>query len=248
MTGKTKKVVHMSRITEKLAYAAIIVLLTACFGFAISVAENEEPRARFIGQMIELAETMAADNKENFRRAHYKGDIGVCKNYVEFLFNSFKNEYMIGGYPDVNLQMPLNNPEEKCRPYGYGVEWANKTAEAGNPFVIAGAFRYDEDITDEENRLAAADMLRQVKRGDFFQMRGEYGGGIGPHSLMFVEDCADDQLHWADSNMTGRFIDGERWGYVKFDTQMTVEWMVDALCKPKYGATLYRLCDDIKLK
>ena len=233
---------------KQLAAALFVVIYTALPGNALETSLT--PREMFINQMAELAETIAEDESQNFRRAHYKSDIGVCKNYVAYLFTKFKDGYEMNEYPDVRIRMPDNNPN--CEPYKYGVEWKDTPAKNGNAFDIAGSFRYDDKLTDEENRQAAAEMLWCVKRGDFFQLVGDYGGGKGPHSLMFIEDYIEDYesgvLRWADSNMTGRTINGERWGYVQYDTQRTVEWMVDVICLPKHGATLYRLRDDLILK
>ena len=236
----------MCKLNKRIA--ALIIILILCLASFCASAANQSARDRFIDQMLELAKETAADKKENFRRAHYKEDIGVCKNYVTYLFNMYKNRYVIGAFPSASLRMPTNNPAEKCAPYDYGVEWADVSAQSGNPFTIAGSFRYNENMSEKANRRAAADMLRKAKRGDFLQLRGEYGGGNGPHSLIFIADCVSDKLRWADSNMTGKFIDGIRWGYVKYDTQASVEWMVDVICKPKYGATLYRLRSDLKYK
>ena len=55
-----------------------------------------------------------------------------------------------------------------------------------------------------------------------------------------------DTIRWADSNMKGtRKSDGDRYGYVQFDAEKDIDWFVDAFCRKKYGATLYRLRDDI---
>ena len=48
------------------------------------------------------------------------------------------------------------------------------TAAEGNPFYEAAAFRYDTDLSKEENMALACDFMRQVQRGDVFQMSADY--------------------------------------------------------------------------
>ena len=38
---------------------------------------------------------------------------------------------------------------------------------------------------------------------------------------------------------------GVRYAYVQFDAEKDIDWFVDAFCRKKYGATLYRLREDI---
>ena len=52
-------------------------------------------------------------------------------------------------------------------------------------------------------------------------------------------------VHWADSNMKGKSVSGVRYAYVQFDAEKDIDWFVDAFCRKKYGATLYRLREDI---
>ena len=40
-------------------------------------------------------------------------------------------------------------------------------------------------------------------------------------------------------------INGIRYGKVQFDAEKDIDWFVDAFCRSKYGATIYRLRDDI---
>ena len=54
-----------------------------------------------------------------------------------------------------------------------------------------------------------------------------------------------DTILWCDSNMKGERKDGIRYGKVQFDAEKDIDWFVDAFCRKKYGATLYRLRDDI---
>ena len=89
--------------------------------------------------------------------------------------------------------------------------------------------------------------MRQVERGDYFQMSADYYYGKGAHSLVFIEnfDPETKSVHWTDSNMKGEKKNGERYGLVQYDAVKDIDWFVDAFCHPKRGATLYRLRDDI---
>ncbi len=55
-----------------------------------------------------------ADGK--LQRAHYKGDIYVCKNFTVHLFRQTRGSYRMAEFPDVELKIPNNLPEKKCRP------------------------------------------------------------------------------------------------------------------------------------
>ncbi|MDR1263194.1 MAG: hypothetical protein LBK46_06870 [Oscillospiraceae bacterium] len=208
-------------------------------------AESAQAKALFIDQMLEMALELVQEN--DFRRAHYKEDLGVCKNFADTLFKSFSAQYRMREYPGARLIIPVNNPPEDCAPHQYGVEWRDARASDGNPFTVVGAFRYNEELSQEENRDAARAVLSEARRGDFLQMSGNYGGGTGPHTLVFTADYDPDSktLRWTDSNRTGRFIRGERWGYVEYDETFTMDWTIGAICLPQYGATLYRLRDDL---
>ena len=93
----------------------------------------------------------------------------------------------------------------------------------------------------------ALELMRQVRRGDFFQMSAEYSHGNGAHSAIMIADYdpETDTVRWMDSNMVGKKINGERYGKVQFDESESIEWWADAFCKKKRGATIYRLRDDI---
>ena len=93
----------------------------------------------------------------------------------------------------------------------------------------------------------AMEFMRQVRRGDFFQMTAEYSHGNGAHSAIMIADYDPDTdtVRWMDSNMVGKKINGERYGKVQFDESESIEWWADAFCKKKRGATIYRLRDDI---
>ena len=94
---------------------------------------------------------------------------------------------------------------------------------------------------------AAVEFMKQVKKGDFFQMTASYSAGTGAHSAIIIADYdpVDNEVHWMDSNMRGKRVDGIRYGYVQYDAEATPEWWASAFCHKKRGATIYRLRDDI---
>ena len=215
--------------------------------FADVARDIPSPREELIGKMIALAYANSKDSRYKFAPAQEDYDIGVCKNFVMRLFDTYAKDYLMQAYPDLPLHMPKNNSKAACAPYDYGIEWRPETAADGSPFEIVAQFKYNNDLSKEENGQIAFDMLKQVKKGDFFQMVGYYGGGNGPHSLLFITDYdpASDMLHWTDSNMRGTRIDGVRWGYLQYDADATAHWFIECINTKKRGATLYRLRDDI---
>ena len=204
-------------------------------------------REEMIDQILNLAQTLYKRANGKPQRAHYAGDIYVCKNFTVHLFREVRGGFRMAEYPDVELVIPNNQLREDCAPYGYGVEWQDVPASEGNPFYAAASFRYDPNLSKEENRKKAREFLMQAKRGDYFQMAANYYYGIGAHSLIFTEDYdpATDTVTWCDSNMKGEKRNGERYGYVQWDAVKEIDWFVDAFCRKKYGATIYRLRDDI---
>jgi len=205
------------------------------------------PREEIIEKMIALAYDNSKDKRYKFAPAEEDWHIGVCKNFVMRLFDTFSEDYRMAAYPELKLHMPKNNSKAACAPYDYGIEWRPETAEEGSPFEIAAQFKYDNSLTKEENAELARQLLVQIQKGDFFQIVGYYGGGNGPHSIYIIEDYnpVDQMIHWTDSNMRGKRIDGVRWGYMQFDADASVEWWVEVFNRPKRGATLYRLRDDL---
>ena len=91
------------------------------------------------------------------------------------------------------------------------------------------------------------EFLQQVQKGDYFQMAANYYYGVGAHSMIFIADYDPDTdtVRWCDSNMKGEKRNGIRYGYLQFDAVKKIDWFVDAFCRKKYGATIYRLRDDI---
>ena len=139
-------------------------------------AETAEPTARdaFIDDIIALGKQLFDKARGKAQRAHYKSDIYVCKNFTVYLFRQNRDKYRMAEYPETELVIPDNLPANKCRPYAYGILWKDIPAEKGNPFYIAAEFRYDTALSREENMELALAFMREVKRGDFFQMTGFY--------------------------------------------------------------------------
>ena len=78
-------------------------------------------------------------------------------------------------------------------------------------------------------------------------MTANYSHGVGAHSAIMISDYDPDTntVHWMDSNMSGKKINGIRYGKVQFDAVESIDWWVSAFCQKKRGATLYRLREDI---
>ncbi len=205
------------------------------------------PKAELIERMIALAYANSKDSRYKFAPAETDTDIGVCKNFVMRLFDTYSKEYRMLAYPELPLHMPKNNSKKACAPYDYGIEWRPETAADGSPFEIAAQFKYDDSLTKEENAELARNLLVQIRKGDFFQIVGYYGGGNGPHSMYVIADYdpVSGMIRWTDSNMRGKRVDGARWGYMQFDADAEVDWWIDVFNMKKRGATLYRLRDDL---
>ena len=150
-------------------------------------------------------------------------------------------------FPDVKLVIPDNLPAKQCKDPAYGALWKDIPASDGNPFYAVETFKYDKSLSKAENREKAREFLKQVKKGDFFQMRANYYYGIGAHSMMFSADYdpETDTVTWCDSNMKGQKKNGIRYALMQWDAVKEIDWFVDAFCRAKYGATIYRLRDDI---
>ena len=215
----------------------------------LNYLRNVDPAVReeWIDAMIALAEKLYKKADDKPQRAHYSSDIYVCKNFTVHLFKNTAVRYRMAQYPTTRLVIPNNKDQADCAPYSYGLVWADKSAKEGNPFFEAARFRYDDSLSKEQNRINAIVFLTNVQKGDFFQMSAEYEFGVGAHSLVFISnyDPATHLVHWTDSNMRGKTINGERYGYVQFNAEKEIDFFVDAICHKKRGATLYRLRYDI---
>ena len=210
-------------------------------------AEPAGPREAFIEEIIALGKSLYEKANGKLKRAHYKGDIYVCKNFTVYVFLQNAAGYRMAEFPDVPLVIPNNLEAKKCKPYAYGYCWEDVPASKGNPFVQAAQFLYDTSLSKEENRQLAREFMMQVQRGDYFQMTANYSHGVGAHSAIMISDYdpETDTVHWMDSNMAGKKIDGIRYGKVQFDAVEDIDWWVDAFCQKKRGATLYRLREDL---
>lgn len=207
----------------------------------------DDAREEFINRMIALAGELFDETNGRPRRAHYAGDIYVCKNFTVHLFRENRAAYEMAEYPGVPLVIPNNLSGAESKPFAYGIFWQDVPADKGNPFYAAHTFTYDTTLSPEENRALALDIMRQVRKGDFFQMSANYAYGVGAHSLVFTEDYDPlaNQVTWTDSNMNGVTRNGERYGYVQFGAKKDIGWFADAFCQRTRGAVLYRLRDDI---
>ncbi|NLV58444.1 MAG: hypothetical protein GXY67_06700 [Clostridiales bacterium] len=215
--------------------------------FAELRQEIPSPKEELVEKMIALAYANSKDSRYRFALAETDWDIGVCKNFVMRLFDTFAKDYRMLEYPELALHMPVNNSKKACAPYDYGIEWKPEGPETGNPFEIAAQFKYNTDLSESDNAALARQLLVHIRKGDFFQIVGYYGGGNGPHSMYIIADYdpATEMIRWTDSNMRGTRIDGVRWGYLQYDADAPVDWWIDVFNRKWRGATLYRLRDDL---
>ena len=204
-------------------------------------------RDAFIEDIISLGRELYEKADGKLQRAHYKGDIYVCKNFTVHLFRQTRDRYRMAEYPDKELKIPNNLPEKKCRPYAYGYCWEDIPASDGNPFEIAAQFLYDKSLSKDENIALAREFMKQTRKGDYFQMTGDYSGGKGAHSAIFMSDYdpETDTVRSLESNRSGKRINGLRYGKVMYDCELSIDEWVGFFCRKKCGATLYRLRDDI---
>lgn len=210
-------------------------------------APDSSARDAFIEDIIALGKALYEKADGKAQRAHYKGDIYVCKNFTVYLFRQTRDRYRMAEYPDTPLVIPDNLPAKECKPYAYGFLWKEVPAEKGNPFYEAAQFRYDSKLSKEENLALAVDFMKEVRKGDYFQMSADYAYGVGAHSAIMISDYDPETntVHWMDSNMRGKKRNGIRYGIVQFDEEKDITWWAKAFCHKKRGATLYRLRDDI---
>ena len=220
------------------------------YGYAMESSRTVQilaPREKLFSDMFALAAKNFKDPYYYHAPAQEDWDRGICKNFVMRMFDTFKDAYRMKEYPDLALHMPKNNSKENCKPYDYGIEWRDESAEDGSPFVIAAQFKYDTSLSKEENIALCREMLESVQAGDFFQMTGDYYYGKGAHSLLFIADynAATDSVHWTDSNMKNDNVDGYHYGYMQYNAVRDIDWFIDAICYKNHGATIYRVRDDL---
>lgn len=239
----------LKRIVALLAAAC---LLMGSFAMAEETAAAQDaealsPRDAFIGDIIETGRQLFVKANGRLQRAHYAGDIYVCKNFTVHVFRENAGKYRMAEYPDVKLVIPNNLPADQCKPYAYGFYWEDIPASEGNPFYVAAQFIYDPNLSKSENMEKALDFMRQVRRGDYFQMSADYYYGKGAHSAVMIADYdpETDTVHWMDSNMAGQKKNGIRYGKVQYDAVKEISWWAEAFCHKNRGATIYRLRDDI---
>ena len=233
------------------ALMLLMVLMTSLLYARTQTVSAESPdsqaRQALIDGIIPSAKAYHDGANGRAQRAQYAGDMYVCKNFTVRIFKDNSAGYAIARYPDQALVIPDNLSAKESKPLRYGIFWEDVPAESGNPFETAHSFVYDKGLSKAENHEKAMAFMREVKRGDFFQMAADYYYGVGAHSLVFIADydAANDEVRWTDSNMKGKKIDGIRYGYVQYDAVKPISWFVDAFCRPGAGASLYRLCEDI---
>lgn len=240
-------------LTISPTHQAVEIHITAYADADFSGASSEKtilllsPKQEIIQRMIALAYANSKDKKYNFAPAEEDHHIGVCKNFVMRLFDTFSKEYRMAEFPELKLHMPKNRSLLDSKPYQYGLEWRIESAEDGSPFEMVAQFKYNKELSKEENYKLAYELMTKIQKGDFLQMVGDYGGGNGPHSMYMIENYnpANDMLHWTDSNMFGKRVDGVRWGYMQFDAQKSGDWFANVFNMKDRGATIYRLRDDL---
>lgn len=223
------------------------------YGYPMEVSRTVEilsPREKLFKDMFALAAKNFKDPYYYHAPAQEDWDRGICKNFVMRMFDTFKDAYRMKKYPDLALHMPKNNSKENCKPYDYGIEWRYETAADGSPFEIAAQFKYDTNLSKEENIALCRELLESVQAGDFFQMTGDYYYGKGAHSLLFIADynASNDSVYWTDSNMKNDNVDGYHYGYMQYNASRDIDWFIDAVCYKNHGCTIYRLRDDLFIK
>lgn len=238
----------------KRIFALLLVLLLLLPSLSLAQEAQAQgeltPRQDYINRMITSARELFDKARGRAQPAASSGSIYVCKNFTTHIFRLHRDQFQMAEFPGVGLVIPDNLPAKDSKPWAYGISWMDIPADKGNPFVLAAEFRYDTALSKAENREKAREFLKNVQRGDFFQMSANYYYGVGAHSLIFTEDYnpETDSLTWTDSNMKGQKVGGVRHGYVQFDAVKEVDWFVDAFCQKTRGASIYRLRDDIEYR
>lgn len=228
-------------------FAFLLACLLAAAPCFAGLCEESSARDALIDGYIEKGRELFEKANGKLQRAHYAGDIYVCKNFTVYVFMESSASFRMAEYPDAALVVPDNLPAKKCKPYSYGYCWEEVGPEKGNAFYIAAQFLYDTKLSKKENMEKALEFMRQVKRGDYFQMSAKYYYGTGAHSAVMIADYDPETntVHWMDSNMAGEKRGGIRYGKVQFDAKKDISWWAEAFCQKGRGATIYRLREDI---
>lgn len=237
-------------VFKRFTALCLALLMLALPALAQEEAAQPSPREELIDRIIETGHQLFVKANGKLQRAHYASDIYVCKNFTVHVFNENAKDYRMAEYPDVKLVIPNNLPAKQCKPYAYGFYWEDIPAEKGNPFYEAAQFIYDKSLSKQENMEKALDFMKQVKRGDYFQMSADYYYGKGAHSAVMISDYDPDTntVHWMDSNMAGQKKNGIRYGKVQYDAEKDISWWAEAFCHKNRGATIFRLREDIVRK
>lgn len=230
-----------------MALLLCMLLALPVMGLAEAETAQKMPREEMIDLMLETAKVEFDNARGRALPAHKSNHTYVCKNFTVYMFRQNRDKFRMAEFPDVPLIIPDNLPRKESKPYAYGAAWKDIEAKDGNPFYAAATFRYDTNLSKKENWEIAREFMKQVQRGDFFQMAANYYYGVGAHSLVFTEDYnpETDSVTWTDSNMKGKTVKGVRHGYIQWDAVKKIDWFVDAFCRKAHGATIYRLRDDI---
>mgnify|MGYP000918448480 CR=1 FL=1 len=232
---------------KKLLIILLVLMSLTSFSF---LEEEKTPREQLIDDIISTAEKLYKNANGKAKKAAGKGDIYICKNFTVHIFRENAKNYALDGMEDVRLRIPNNLSPKKSKPNSYGIFWEEIPKEKGNAFELVDSFVYDKKLSKKENQEKALEFMKQVKKGDYFQMSANYYYGIGAHSLVFIEDYNPEKntVKWTDSNMKGEKRNGVRYGYVQFNAEKDISWFVDAFCHKTRGASIYRLREDIVKK
>ena len=208
---------HFRRVLCALLALALCLPLNAMADVSITIigedgeqevlqaAETEDQgnaREAFIDGIIDLAKEKFDEAGGQPQRAHYSGDIYVCKNFTVYLFRENRDRFRMAEYPDTPLVIPDNKPREECTDYVYGVEWKDVPASEGNPFYVAASFRYDPDKT-QGGKLGGCARL-----SDAGPARGLFPDG---GELLLWRGCAQPDLHRGlRPGVRQRHLDGQQ--------------------------------------
>ena len=188
-------------------------------------------REDFINRIIDLGQQLYEQTGGRAQRAHYASDIYVCKNFTVYLFRKTRDDFRMAEYPDVGCGSPTiclaNASLTPMASSGKDI-----AASEGNPVLRCGAVHLRPSSRRRKTWNGVA-FMREVKRGDYFQMSAKYEYGTGAHSAIMISDYdpATDTVHWMDSNMRGKKVKGIRYGIVQFNEEKSIEWWATCFCQ-----------------